>query len=51
MFDALEWRSKVEFRPGHAPTARQYDFCANSYDFYVSLLKISVLSMAKVPPM
>lgn len=27
--------SKVEFRPGHAPTARLYDFRRNSYDFCV----------------
>lgn len=23
MFDALEWRSMVEFRPGHAPAAQR----------------------------
>ena len=37
MFDALEWRSMVEFRPGRRPTARLYDFRRNYYTFSVSL--------------
>ena len=51
LFDALEWRSMVEFRPGRRPTARLYDFRGNYYDFRVSPLKINTLTIAEIAPM